>query len=307
MKKVLAILVTIAVIGINNAYALFNSTYWGVRPLGMGGAFTAVADDANAPVYNIAGTAILEQPEVTVTSAKLFTGLEGLDMGSDYVGIVYPISEQLGSVSIAWALFGDTGLRREDTINIGYARTLNDLNIWDRMDLSVGVALKYVRQEVNFGHSASGGSKDSKDGITCDIGILAMFPYGISAGFSSKYMTRPDVGFFSEDRVPAMNVIGVAYYSEELPIVKIPKFTLAADYEIRSGDKDLLKIGAESRVIKGALSLRLGGWREQINFGTGYEIKFGESALMIDYAFGLPLEVQESTGSHFLSLTFRLP
>ncbi|MCL1972029.1 MAG: hypothetical protein FWG57_04430, partial [Endomicrobia bacterium] len=102
-------------------------------------------------------------------------------------------------------------------------------------------------------------------------------------------------------------VIGAAYYREELPIVRIPKFTVAADYEMRSGDEDLLKIGMESKVIEGTLALRIGGWKEQINFGTGYEIKFGEYALIIDYAFGLPLEVQESTGSHFLSLIFRFP
>jgi hypothetical protein len=307
MKKVLAILISIGVIGVSNAYALFNSTYWGVRPLGMGGAFTAVADDANAPLYNVAGTAQLEKAEVVAMSAKLFTGLDGFDMGTNYIGAVYPISKEYGSVSLAWSHFGDTGIRSEDLVNIGYARTLNDLNIWEKMDLSVGIALKYIRQEVNFGHSASGGGRESKSGTTMDIGILARFENGIRVGFSSKYMTRPDVGYFGEDKVPAMNVIGAAYYREELPIVRIPKFTIAADYEMRSGDDDLLKIGMESKVIDGTLALRIGGWKEQINFGTGYEIKFGEYALIIDYAFGLPLEVQESTGSHFLSLIFRFP
>lgn len=307
MKKVLAVIISIGCIGISNAYALFDSTYWGVRPLGMGGAFTAVADDANAPMYNVAGTATMEKAEVTGTSAKLFTGMEGVDMSADYIGVVYPIGKKWGSVSAAWSYFGDTGIRREDTVNVGYARTLNDLGIWDKMDLSIGVAGKYVRQEVDFSESSFGGGKDSQDGVTMDMGVLARFPYGISAGFSSKYMTRPDVGFFSEDKIPAMNVIGLAYYSEELPLLKIPKFTLAADYEIRSGDEDMIKVGAESKVIDGSLSLRAGGWKEQINFGAGYAVQFGESKLMIDYAFGLPIDVQETTGSHFLSLTFRFP
>lgn len=307
MKKLTAVIITIVLLFTGNAHALFNSTYWGVRPLGMGGAFTAVADDANAPVYNIAGTATMKKPEATVTSAKLFTGMEGVDMSADYVGMVYPISEQWGSVSAAWSYFGNTGIEREDSVNIGYARTLNDLGIWSGMDLSVGIVGKYIRHEVDFSESQRGGGKESKDALTMDIGILARFPYGISFGFSSKYMTRPDIGFFYEDKVPSMNVIGLGYYSEELPIIKIPKFTLAADYQIRSGDNDLFKIGAESRVVNGSLALRLGGWREQINFGAGYALKFGESILMIDYAFGLPIDVQETTGSHFVSLTFRLP
>jgi hypothetical protein len=310
MKKVLVILISIGVIGINEANAAFKSRYWGVRPLGMGGAFTAVADDANAPMYNIAGTAILKNAEITAMSSKLFTGMEGIDFSTDYVGIVYPISEEWGSLSAAWSYFGNTGLEREDTVNIGYARTLNDLGIWEKMDLSVGIVGKYVRHEVNFAETQSGGSKDSKDGITMDVGILAIFPYGISLGFSSKYMTRPDVGFGYDpngDKIPAMNVIGAAYYNENVPLIKIPKFTLAMDYEIRSGEDDMFKIGAESKVIDGSLALRVGGWREQINFGAGYEIKFAGTRLVLDYAFGLPIDVQETTGSHFLSLTLRLP
>jgi len=307
MKKILAILISIGVMGVSNAQALFNSTYWGVRPLGMGGAFTAVADDANAPLYNVAGTAKLEKAEAAATSAKLFTGLDGFDMGTNYIGAVYPISKELGSVSLVWSHFRDAGLYAEDLVNIGYARTLNDLNIWDKMDLSVGASLKYVRHEINWGQHIAGGSWEAKDGITMDVGILARFENGVSVGYSKRYLTRPDVGFEMEDKVPAMDVIGAAYYSEELPILKIPKFTAAADYEMRSGDEDLLKIGMESKVIDGTLALRIGGWKEQINFGTGYEIKFGEYALIIDYAFGLPLELQESTGSHFLSLIFRFP
>lgn len=307
MRKVIAVILSMAVLGAVNAHAAFKSTYWGVRPLGMGGAFTAVADDANAPVYNVAGTAGMKKAEATVTSAKLFTGMEGVDFGVDYVGAVYPISEKWGSVSLAWSLFGNTGLEREDVINVGYARSLNDLGIWEKMDLSVGIVGKYVRREVNFGEMQGGEGKESKDGITMDIGILARLPYGISVGFSSKYMTKPDIGFFSEDRVPAMNVIGVAYYSEELPVIKIPKFTLAADYQMRDEDENMLKVGAESRVIDGSLALRMGGWSEQINFGAGYGVKFGESELIIDYAFGLPIDMQDSTGSHFISLTLRLP
>jgi hypothetical protein len=308
MKKLIVIIISIGVLGAGNANALFDSTYWGVRALGMGGAFTAVANDANAPLYNMAGTAGMKKAEATVTSAKLFTGMEGVDMGVNYVSLVYPLEEKWGTVSAAWSLFGDTGIKREDTVTIGYARTLNDLNIWDKMDLSVGIAGKYIRQEIDFDQSSQGGGKDARSGVTMDVGILARFAYGISVGFSSKYMTRPEVGFKGEDKVPAMNVIGAAYYSEELPIIKIPKFTIAADYQMRSGDENLLRIGAESRVIDGSLALRLGGWREQINFGAGYGLKFWEdSVLTVDYAFGLPIDVQETTGSHFVSLTFRFP
>lgn len=43
--------------------------YFGARPMGMGGAFTAVADDANAPYWNPAGLAL--NPEVSITGSTL--------------------------------------------------------------------------------------------------------------------------------------------------------------------------------------------------------------------------------------------
>jgi hypothetical protein len=48
----------------DHCYALF-----GTRPMGMGGAFTAVSDDANAPYWNPAGLAI--NPEVSLTASTM--------------------------------------------------------------------------------------------------------------------------------------------------------------------------------------------------------------------------------------------
>ena len=272
----------------------------------MGGAFTAVADDSNAPAYNIAGISELEKAEVTFMSAKVFSGLDGLDMSADYLAFVYPISKKVGSLSLGWTYFGDTGLRREDSVNLGYARELDDLiGKLDWMSLMAGINLKYLRQEVRYK-----GDTLNKSAFAFDIGLLARFKYGISLGYSGRYFNRPDIGFKSEDRIKQTNVLGLSYYSEELPLLKIPYFTIALDYEMREGDNNLL-MGAESRVIDGNLSLRLGGWKEQLNFGVGYGLDFGKeegkSRLMIDYTFGLPLEIQDSTGHHFVSLTFRFP
>lgn len=307
MKRLLIVLIFL-IISVCETQALFDSTYWGVRAFGMGGAFTAVSDDANGPLYNAAGAAGVDKGEVTLMSAKLFTGLEGVDMSVGYAGIVYPLGLIGGSVCGAWSYFGNTGISREDTLNIGYARGLEELGIWEKMELSVGFLCKYIRQEVDFSESAGGGGKESKGGFTFDLGMLARFPlYGISLGISSKYITRPDVGFKYEDKVPVMNVIGLSYSSKELYLLKIPEFTIAADYQIRSGDEDVFRLGMESVLLGGRLALRAGGWKEQINFGAGYEMKIGNSGLQIDYGFGLPIELQDNTGSHFLSLTYKFP
>ena len=306
MKRKIMALMLIGSLGASPAMALYDATFWGTRALGMGGAFVSVSDDANAPAYNIAGTGEMEKAEITFMSAKIFSGLDGLDMSTDYFAFVYPISRKAGSISVGWSYFGDAGLRREDSVNLGYARELDDvIGELDWMSLMAGVNLRYLRQEVRY----KGDTLD-KSAFAFDIGILARFKYGISVGYSGRYFNRPDIGFKSEDRIKQTNVIGLSYYSEELPLLKIPYFTIAMDYEMREGENNLL-LGAESLVLNGDLALRMGGWREQLNFGVGYGFDFGKeeskSRLTIDYTFGLPLEIQDSTGNHFVSLTFRFP
>ena len=49
MKKIIITLMLSMVFASQVVYAAFEDTYWGVRALGMGGAYTAVVNDANAP------------------------------------------------------------------------------------------------------------------------------------------------------------------------------------------------------------------------------------------------------------------
>ena len=98
MKKILAVLLlTIVVMVSQKADAAFIDTYWGVRALGMGGAFTAVVNDANAPLYNIAGVATCAQKEVTLMGSRLFSGVDGIEVGANYLGFVYPFADIYGT------------------------------------------------------------------------------------------------------------------------------------------------------------------------------------------------------------------
>lgn len=59
----------------------------GARALGMGGAFTAVADDASAPWWNPAGMVYLPYREVLPQHAEKFGNL----VNQDYLGAVFPL------------------------------------------------------------------------------------------------------------------------------------------------------------------------------------------------------------------------
>ena len=307
MKKVFLVLsLLMLLVSAQTVFAAFEDTYWGVRALGMGGAFTAVVNDANAPLYNIAGIANCVQKEITLMGSRLFTGLDGVEIAANYLGAVYPIADEWGSVSFAWSSLGTPALARYDTFNLGYARKINDITGIDDyyVNLSAGLNIKYLRQEINFDEEDKDLS-DSKGAVTGDIGILATFENGLRLGFSSKYLTSPDIGYEEKDSVSNMNVLGIGYFSELLPYVNIPTFT--ADLDLIFIDGELkFRLGLESYVLDDKLGIRLGGREEAINIGFGYEFTFlNDSTLVIDYAFELPFEIEESYGSHFIALSFR--
>ena len=102
-----------------------------------------------------------------------------------------------------------------------------------------------------------------------------------------------------------VNVIGLGYYTDEIPYIKIPTFTADIDVMFIDGETKI-RLGVESYVLDNKLAIRLGGREEALNVGFGYEFSFiNESKLIIDYALEIPLEVEESYGSHFIALSFR--
>ena len=67
----------------------------GARAIGMGGAFTAVADDATAPYWNPAGMVYLPYREVLPQHSEKFGSL----VNHDYLGAVIPLGGQAGHQS----------------------------------------------------------------------------------------------------------------------------------------------------------------------------------------------------------------
>lgn len=79
----------------------------GARALGMGGAYTAVADDASAPGWNPAGVAGLTKRELGLTHAELATGAR-----YDYAAFVAPL--KIGAVGVSGVHLSQAALDGRD-------------------------------------------------------------------------------------------------------------------------------------------------------------------------------------------------
>lgn len=294
------------------ASAAFLDTGWGARSQGMGGAFTAVADDASGPLYNPAGLAQVSRREAAFMSDKLFTGLDGVEIGQNFFGYVHPVSPRFGNVGFAWASLYDLSAYREDTCVLSYGKNITALSS-QKINVALGASLRYLRHEYSLDRynvkDPVFSSGYSADALSADGGVLVALPHaGLTFALASRNAAGADVGLRTRDDVPVENVAGAAYFADTLAYLGLPRFTFAMDVVSRDGVTDL-RCGAESWLMDGKFALRAGGRSEEISMGLGYVVGFKKSSmvLVVDYAFGWPLEVEQTSGAHRMAVTVRFP
>ena len=137
----------------------------------MGGAFIAVADDANAINWNPSGLPGLRRKEFTSTYSNLY------DMGitKSYMGFVYPFSDKI-ALGLDW---GSIGFDDEELLfsenKIDFAVGYQPFSIF-----SIGFNTKYLFRDMQL----DGTSYGKSSGTGYDLGVLflphKMLRFGLS-------------------------------------------------------------------------------------------------------------------------------
>jgi hypothetical protein len=106
----------------------------GGRPLGMGGAFTGVADDVTSGYYNPAGLANLNYPQISLMHSEQFGNL----VNYDYASVGIPFQEDLSfGISVMRLAVDGIPDTREALINGQTGTQIYDINhIFARIDYS---------------------------------------------------------------------------------------------------------------------------------------------------------------------------
>lgn len=294
--------------------AAFKDNGWGARPLGMGGAFTSVADDVNAPLFNPAGTAQIEKSEVSFTYSRLFLGLDlqGINIYSNYAAFVQP-TKHFGSFGVVWANQTVTTLYKEDSYLLNYSHSLNHYFSALPFEMLVGANLKYLSN----GYTLDARTIETNDPVfkygtisrayALDLGVLLNFDRN-AFGFSVKNVNSPDVGLLVQDKVAREFSIGISRYYYNFWIFDEAFPTLDINYRDEV-DPDLkVKMGGEGLLWDRHIAVRLGAEHSRaLTMGFGYTTAelMEKIELQTDYAFILPLTVEENSGTHRFSLTMR--
>lgn len=273
----------------------------GARALGMGGAFTAISDDATAAYWNPAGMARFERPELLFQHAEQFGSLEN----HDFFGYVQPLlGGSTGCVGIAvvrlaiddilvtndgWRDSNGNGrfdegetvdpslFRREsDTewgVLLSYARPF-------REKMSIGGNLKIVRQ---------GLVGSTSFGMGADLGLLYDLRRDLSLGVKIADITTTQISWDTGTReVVSPSITIGASWKRDLPGLR-SQIILAADLASTFDGRETASQFGPGQDFQGgmeywfsrAVALRLGTSAGTWTAGGGLRYRAFEA----DYAF----------------------
>lgn len=261
------------------------------RPVAMGGAYTALADDANALRYNPAGLGLVERHEATFMHNQYFQ-----DVSQEYLAYASPLGIgaavnmlKFGDVprttnsNPSGAGLGSTSLSAM-AMSAGYGRKLG-------AGLSVGGAGKVVRQTI-------GGV--AGQGYAVDFGALYEPPpfKQVRIGFAIQNL-GPSVKYQgANEHLPTTARLGASHNFSYGVFANTLSFDLLN--ELRNGAN--VAVGIES-VINGRGALRF-GFDNRNDAGPGFTVGIGllVGRGSLDYAF---VPFGELGTAHRLSVSIR--
>ena len=246
------------------------------RSLGMGKAFTAIADDVQACYFNPAGLYQLNAQEVMLAHSQLY----GARL--EYVGFALPTREA-GAFGVSLINYGSEGIDSRDRWNArqeSYFFSENAFiaayayNPWQF--LGFGAGLKLIAKNV---------AQYSGVGVGADVGALLKLPRPFSFGLVLQNLIQPALTL---DRIPEhypRNLRAGAAARLLDDRVRIDADIVAVDFTDSIRSSFTPHGGIEYELVPDILIPRIGIDPNEISVGLGVHQSWGKMAIGADYAF----------------------
>jgi len=266
----------------------------GARPLGMGKAFVAIADDADAMLINPAGIASLKAPQ----GMSMFTNLLNDVYYMEFTGAV---PAPMGVLGIGYVSTGVKGIQEwvttDEAVNTDYYDTLLAFSYSSPLarfvnygrNIFVGASLKV------YSRGFSGGVNQSATGLSADIGVKYVPSPYISFGFCRQNVLPVSLGgklvwgSGAEESLAGIDKIGIAIrpqpfrrrlvlaYDIDFPAYSTRPVTMHFGTEWQIHDLFYLRGGFDQNLDSSTQSL--------VSWNPTYGMSFALANFRIDYAY----------------------
>ena len=280
----------------------------GARPLGMGKAFNAVADDGSAIFMNPAGLAGVERFNVLSMSGNLINEVPYMLLGGSwrtqygvfglgYVGASVGDIKETVLINGTPEVTGNKASYGNTTLLLSYGNDAKDVNYVNKIAFltdrgtKVGANLKIVSYGFSGGASFEGGSGS---GFDLDLGTIIPVNDNLTGSFSIKNIIPGNN--LKNDELPMSLIGGVAYTIPDRNLLT------AADMEIASYGGLLFHLGAEWNptpplFLRGGLDQKPDGFNLALGVGTKFR------GFTFDYAYHTYAELAGFT-THYFSIGY---
>jgi hypothetical protein len=246
------------------------------RSLGMGKAFTALADDAQACYFNPAGLYQLNSQEVLLAHSQLY----GARL--EYVGFALPTKE-LGTFGVSLVNYGAEGIDSRSIENNqyeGYFYAENAFiaayayNPWPF--LGFGGSLKLITKNI---------ADYSGVGVGADVAALFKLPSPFSFGLVAQNLVQPVIKLASSPEYYPRNLRAGAAVRLLEDRVRIDADVVITDFTDSVRSSVVPHGGVEFELVPDILIPRIGIDPNEVSVGLGVHKSWGKTAIGADYAF----------------------
>ena len=286
----------------SSALGAFRDFGVGARPLGLGEACVALADDGSAANYNAAGLGFIDKNHLNATLAQRFKGL----INYQYLSSVFPIGGAGTLGASIGTLNEDSEIYTERTLTFSYGKAFSEKFALGFNLKSFGINFDVTEGFVRELFADNGTSSSA---MSADVGFIVNPSGGLSIGLSAENLVPADVSVLDStdaDNVPvslriglAYNLAGIAENTQQESLRKILKSGLGlVEVGIRDGENHV-RAGAEVWINK-SVAVRAGyGVKNAVNSATtlalGGSVKIA-TFVQLDYAFQiLAGDLQDNT------------
>ena len=246
----------------------------GARALAMGGASAAVANDATATVWNVAGLSRVKSTSI----ASMYNAKDQLDRRHNFLALAQTI-QNVGTFGLAWINAGVSGIERYSSADVHEGT-------FDSSDNAFLLSYGAIFQPVRLG----GGIKILSQKIDPQLDETSMGFGGLDIGILADPIDRATVGLtiqnvfgkIGDASVPIQLRMGTALrlLPEENLVLAVDLDKAFVDLE---GQTAVLRMGAEYWAAK-LIGFRLGVTSEK-EFSAGLGVSISDISL--DYAYSI--------------------